>query len=121
MLNEKIRQLRLERGMTQKELARRLGISPSAVGMYEQGRRAPDSALLPRLASVLECSTDELLGAGYSSDVGDVIDSFARTLERQPGLMFNGAPISRSDREKLANAIRVAAALSSPEKHAAGR
>ncbi|WP_411677878.1 helix-turn-helix domain-containing protein [Caproicibacter sp.] len=116
MLNDKIRQLRCERGMTQKELAARLGVSPSAVGMYEQGRRVPDSTALAHLASVLECSTDELLETERSSDVGDVIDSFARTLERQPGLMFNGAPISPGDREKLANAIRVAAALSSPKK-----
>ncbi len=121
MLNEKIRQLRTERGMTQKELARRLSVSPSAVGMYEQGRRIPDSTVLTRLASVFRCSTDELLETDYSRDVGDVIDSFARTLERQSGLMFNGAPISRSDREKLANAIRVAAALSSPAKRSAGR
>lgn len=117
MLSKKIRELRSERGMTQKELARRLGVSPSTVGMYEQGRRSPDHTVLTRLASVLDCSTDELLETERrSDDVGDVIDSFARTLERQPGLMFNGAPISRSDREKIANAIRVAAALSSPKK-----
>jgi hypothetical protein len=85
--------------------------------MYEQGRRAPDHTVLAQLSSVLECSTDELLGTQrHSGDIGDVIDNFARTLENQPGLMFNGAPINRSDREKLANAIRVAAALSSPKK-----
>ena len=113
MLNEKMRQLRAERGITQKELARRLGVSPSAVGMYEQGRRVPDSRTLSRIAAALDCSADELLGTDRSAEVGDVIDGFARTLERQPGLMFNGAPISRSDREKLANAIRVAAAIAS--------
>lgn len=116
MLSETIRRLRAERGMTQKELARRLGVSASTVGMYEQGRRAPDSRTLARIAAVLDCSTDELLGVGRSDEVGDVIDSFARTLERQPGLMFHGAPISRSDRERLANAIRVAAAISSGKR-----
>ena len=116
MISEKIRQLRVENGMTQKELAHRIGVSPSAIGMYEQGRRVPDSTVLTRLARVLKCSTDELLGAQSSSDVGEVIDNFARTLERQPGLMFNGAPMSRDDREKLANAIRIAAALSSPKE-----
>lgn len=116
MLSNKIRQLRRDHGFTQKELARLLGVSPSTVGMYEQGRRMPDSTVIPRLASILKCSTDELLETEHSNDVGDVIDSFARTLENQQGLMFNGAPISRSDREKLANAIRVAAALSSPKK-----
>lgn len=113
MLNEKIRQLRMERGITQKELAARLRMSASAVGMYEQGRRVPDSRMLRRIASALDCSADELLGTDRAADVNDVIDGFARTLERQPGLMYNGAPISRNDREKLANAIRIAAAITS--------
>jgi transcriptional regulator with XRE-family HTH domain len=116
VIGEKIRQLRVENGMTQKELAKKVGVSASAIGMYEQGRRIPDSTVLTRLARILKCSTDELLGAQSSSDIGDVIDSFARTLERQQGLMFNGAPMSRSDREKIANAIRIAAALSSPKE-----
>lgn len=113
MLYEKLKQLRLEKGLTQSQLARRLGVSASAVGMYEQGRREPDGAALARMAAVLECSTDELLGVKRPNELGDVIDSFARTLESQPGLMYNGAPLSASDREKLVNAIRVAAAISS--------
>ena len=116
MLNKKIRQLRLERGITQNELAGRLGVSASTVGMYEQGRRSPDSRALRRIASALDCSADELLGTDRVSDINDVIDEFARTLERQPGLMYNGVPISRSDREKLANAIRVAAAVTSRKR-----
>jgi hypothetical protein len=49
-------------------------------------------------------------------EVSDVIDSFARTLEQQPGLMFHGAPMTAADREKLVNAIRIAAAISSGKK-----
>lgn len=113
MKPEILRQLRKEHGLSQAKLAKLLGISASAVGMYEQGRREPDGNLLMRMASVLHCSTDELLGADAPHDVSDVIDRFARTLERQPGLMFNGVPMTPADREKLANAIRVAAAVSS--------
>lgn len=116
MKSEKLKQLRLERGFTQSQLAERLGVSASAVGMYEQGRREPDGELLARMASVLRCSTDELLGVEHPHEVSDVIDSFARTLERQPGLMFNGAPMSAADREKLVSAIRIAAAISSGNK-----
>ncbi len=116
MLKDKMKQLRLERGLTQAQLARRLGVSPSAVGMYEQGRREPDAQTLTRLADALQCSTDELLGVESPQEVGDVIDSFARTLERQSGLMFHGAPMTAADREKLVNAIRVAAAISSQKK-----
>ena len=112
MLKDKLRQFRLERGCTQAELARLLGTSPSAVGMYEQGRRKPDAEMLTRIAALFRCTTDELLDLERPSEVNEVIDNFARTLERQPGLMFHGAPLTRSDREKLANAIRVAASLS---------
>ena len=50
MLGARIALLRRQRGMSQKELAARLGVSPSAVGMYEQGRREPDCAGLLKLA-----------------------------------------------------------------------
>ena len=113
MLSDHLKQIRTENGFTQSQLARRLGISPSAVGMYEQGRREPDGTLLARMASVLHCRTDELLGLEKPNEVDDVIDSFARTLEKQPGLMYHGAPLTASDREKLVNAIRIATAITS--------
>lgn len=113
MLKDKLKQLRREHGYTQAEFARLLGVSTSAVGMYEQGRRKPDGEALARIAAILGCSTDELLDVETPSDVNDAIDRFARTLERQPGLMYNGAPLTRSDREKLVSAIRIAAAISS--------
>lgn len=111
MFEKKLRQLRLERGITQAGLAEKIGVSPSTVGMYEQGRRRPDVKTVAEIASVLGCSTDELLGIERPSDVSDAIDGFARSLEHQPGLMFNGEPLSASDRENLVNAIRVAAAI----------
>ena len=118
MKTEKLKQIRAERGLTQAQLAGLLGVSPSAVGMYEQGRREPDDALLVRMASVLHCSTDELLEADQPHEVNEVIDRFARTLERQPGLMYHGAPLTKSDREKLVSAIRIAAAISSGKEQA---
>lgn len=116
MLGEKLKHLRQERGMTQAELAEKLGVSPSAVGMYEQGRREPDGTVLARIAAVLRCSADELLNVDSPSEISDVIDGFARTLESQRGLMYNGAPLTREERRKLVDAIRVAAAISSPRK-----
>lgn len=113
MLKDKLKQLRKENGMTQAGLAQKLGVSASAVGMYEQGRREPDAQTLARLADIFRCSTDELIGVEPPHEVGDVIDSFARTLERQPSLMFHGAPLTAADREKLVSAIRIAAAISS--------
>ena len=61
MLGERIALLRRGRGWNQAELARRLHISTSAVGMYEQGRREPSLEGLVKLAAVLEVSADYLL------------------------------------------------------------
>ena len=68
MLGARIALLRRQRGMSQKELAARLGVSPSAVGMYEQGRREPDCAGLLKLAEIFGVSVDLLLGAAAPED-----------------------------------------------------
>ncbi len=57
-----IQRLRRERGMTQKELAKRLMISPQAVSKWENCLGMPDITLIVPLADVLGVSTDELLG-----------------------------------------------------------
>lgn len=57
----RIRELRLERGMTQTQLAKLLLLkSPSTVTMWESGARNPTSDILPCLAKALDCSVDEL-------------------------------------------------------------
>ena len=61
MLGARIAALRRNAGLSQGELARRLQISPSAVGMYEQGRREPSAQLLVAMANLLGVTTDYLL------------------------------------------------------------
>lgn len=61
MLGLRIAALRREANLSQSELARRLKISPSALGMYEQGRREPSAGTLVALARELGVSTDYLL------------------------------------------------------------
>ena len=61
MLGLRIAVLRRSFGWSQKELARRLGISSSAVGMYEQGRREPAVDVLVKLAAAFGVTTDYLL------------------------------------------------------------
>lgn len=61
MLGLRIAALRRESGWSQAELAQRLGISASAVGMYEQGRREPAADILVLLARELGVTVDYLL------------------------------------------------------------
>ena len=61
MIGPRIAALRRERGLSQSELARRIQVSPSALGMYEQGRREPSADTMVALADCLGVTTDFLL------------------------------------------------------------
>ena len=58
-----VRLAREARGLTQAELAARLGKSVSFVGMMEQGRRAASMDTLVELCKVLACPPSQLLAA----------------------------------------------------------
>jgi transcriptional regulator with XRE-family HTH domain len=51
-----IRQKRLSVGLSQRDLAGLLGVSPAAVSYYESGKRSPSVATLLKLSSALEFS-----------------------------------------------------------------
>lgn len=58
----RLRELRIKNDWTQDDLARKLHISRSSVGMYEQGLRTPDFKTLDDLADLFDASFDYLLG-----------------------------------------------------------
>ena len=61
MFGVRIALLRASNGWSQAELARRIGVSASSVGMYEQGRREPSLDLVVRIAREFGVTTDYLL------------------------------------------------------------
>lgn len=54
--------LRKRDGYSQSELGKKVGVSASAIGMYEQGRRTPDAVTEEALADVFNVSLDTLRG-----------------------------------------------------------
>lgn len=56
-----IARIRIERGLTQAQLAERLGMPQQTVSRWEQGTRTPSAKSLKAVAAVLECSMDELV------------------------------------------------------------
>lgn len=69
MFRIRLKQMRKEKGLTQEELAIKLGLGQSAINNYENTNREPEYSLLVKLADVLECSTDYLLGKSDNKDV----------------------------------------------------
>ena len=59
MTNLKI--MRIRRGMTQRELAEKVGIEFHAISAYEKGLRFPRRDILARLAETLECEVKDIV------------------------------------------------------------
>ena len=62
MIGLKITQLRKNKGVTQKEMAKSLGISRSALSLYELNKREPDLDTIRKISDYLSVSTDYLIG-----------------------------------------------------------
>lgn len=61
MVGVQIAALRKSAGLTQAELARHMHVSPSAIGMYEQGRRLPAVPTLAALSQEFNVTIDYLV------------------------------------------------------------
>ena len=67
-LSKKLTLLRQQNKLSQSEVARRIGISSSAVSAYEADQISPSLETLVRLANLFHVSTDYLLGVDYPRD-----------------------------------------------------
>ncbi len=108
MLGQRISILRRHAGLSQAALARQLHCSPSAVGMYEQGRREPSLEAVVQLSRVFRVSTDflltgqpatasdqQLLEAAMMTAVGQTLGR-RQTLDRQELEVLLGALLTEA-------------------------
>ena len=69
MFAERIKLIRKNKKMTQREFADKFNISSGTIAMWETGKREPDFKTLCKIADYFNCTTDYLLGR--TNDPGD--------------------------------------------------
>ena len=90
----RIQELRINSGLTQKQLAEKIGVKNYIIGNWEQGRTEPSVKDLIDLANIFECSIDYLLGrendfgqivltANLSYDVSEVIGLYSNLTDNK--------------------------------------
>lgn len=109
-IGEKLKRIREEKKLTQRELAMKMGVSASTVGMYEQGRRVPDAEALRRMADALDVSVDALM-RDKSETVDEFIESMRKSLAAGGDVMFNGEPLSKEDIDAVVEAMKLGAQI----------
>lgn len=60
--NENLRAAREQRGLSQKDVADRVGVAKSTYSLYESGNREPNVQTIRKIADILNVSADDLLG-----------------------------------------------------------
>lgn len=73
-LGDRIKFHRKRLGMTQEQLAVRMGVSAQAVSKWENNLSCPDISVLPDLAGVFGISVDELLGKGSAAREAEIVE-----------------------------------------------
>lgn len=59
-IGKNIKKIRKEKGVSQKQLAERLGTSPQNLAQYENGKRTPKIDTLRKIAAALECKVSDI-------------------------------------------------------------
>ena len=82
---DRLKKLRQQEGMSQQQLADRLGVTKSVVSYYELRERYPSPEVLVKLSSIFHTSTDFLLGLerkGECVDLSGLDDEDIITIKR---------------------------------------
>ncbi len=66
-----IRELRVEKSMTQRQIAEQLGITEQAISKWERGLGGPDISLLPALSGILGVNIDKILAGDLQPNDND--------------------------------------------------
>ena len=70
---KRLRSLRLQNNLSQKQLAAQIGVKNSIISFYEMGDRAPSLDIIIKLASVFHVSADYLIGLDKTESI-DISD-----------------------------------------------
>ena len=68
MIGERLKQLRIKKGLKQQELADMFGLSSGTISFYESEQRKPDIDFIVAIAKYFDVSTDYLLGLTNAID-----------------------------------------------------
>lgn len=96
MLGNNIKELRKQKHLTQKDLAKLMHVSQQAIGAWETERAIPGSDTLALLANLFNVSTDYLLGR-KTPDNNDI--DLDRAIDN--AMSFDGKPVTDHDRKMM--------------------
>lgn len=93
MFGKNIKELRIEKGMTQQELANEIGVSQGAVFFWEKEINEPTAGYLMKMAKLFDVSVDELLSFENGKEIKlsketQILEYFNKLNDEQQDLLL---------------------------------
>lgn len=118
MMNDELKRLRKEKGLTQVELAERLNVSQSTIASWENGKRRPDLDFLPTIADFFGVSLSEIYGKDTLTEIDDEALAIRERLRRDPSYRMLFSAADSATPEHLRAAAAMLKALEPPKDDA---
>lgn len=133
-ISTKIIELRESHGLSQAQLARKMGLNKNVMGRIEHENRTLRADEIVKLAKIFDVSTDFILDHQVPAtaegellyqqkqerdqlDIAKKVQELIDLTENEPDLNFYGAPMSQEHRKLLANALEIGLQLSYKKAH----
>ena len=104
MFAERLKTLRLEAKLTQKEISNKLGISQPTYQRYEKSEREPNQEMLQKISSLFNVTIDYLFGNTDNRNTSNIDDDLEKSLNTFKS--FDGKPMSDHDRELIREMLK---------------
>lgn len=118
--NETLKKLRIEKKLTQEELAQATGLSRSAIGMYESGSREPNFETLEILADFFNVDMNTLLSKAQAKQgyyLNPEAAKMAQALYDNPGMRILFDAAKNVSAEDLKAAAELISRMKKKEEH----
>lgn len=100
-----IREMRKAKHLTMKELGNMVGVSESAISMYENGKRQPDFETLLKIAEALGTDADTLLRGKKEQDTE--LNEYLEELKTRPEMRMLFSVTKGATKEDVEKAVRI--------------
>lgn len=118
---QRLRQLRDEHKLSQKELAQALNVTQTAITYWETGKREPSAEIIEKIAEYYGVNPAYIMGwsdtralsqetvcsSKNTCDIEKILDHTREQLLSQEGLMFNGDPVSPEAIDSILSAMQI--------------
>lgn len=117
----RLKELRTQRKLGQKEIGAIINVSDSSIRKYESGERTPTPDAIKRLAAFFEVTTDYLLGNDTTlknnqnpplntkdnKEITSMLEEMKCKLQNEEGLMFDGNPATPESVQSILDAMQI--------------